>query len=91
MTRVDPSLDKPKPAHEFLSEQDKMIYEACTLLYYPLFEQPSYLDSIFVDDPETFKNTPIGLQVVGRTLEDEAVIGMTEIVDTALKAAYAKV
>lgn len=37
------------------------------------------------DDPATFKGTPIALQLVGRTLEDEAVIGMTEIVDAAIK------
>ncbi|KAH7931012.1 general amidase [Leucogyrophana mollusca] len=35
-------------------------------------------------DPETFKNAPVCLQLVGRTLEEEAVIGMTELVATAL-------
>jgi hypothetical protein len=39
------------------------------------------------DDPETFKNAPVCLQLVGRTLEEEAVIKMTEIVDAALAAA----
>jgi amidase len=39
------------------------------------------------DDPKRFENAPIGLQVVGRTLEEEAVIAMTEIVAGALKAA----
>ncbi|KAG1755245.1 general amidase [Suillus paluster] len=38
-------------------------------------------------DPEKFKNAPVGLQLVGRTLEEEAVIRMTEIVDAALAAA----
>ncbi|KAJ8595435.1 general amidase [Rhizopogon salebrosus TDB-379] len=38
-------------------------------------------------DPETFKNAPVCLQLVGRTLEEEAVIKMTEIVDAALAAA----
>jgi amidase len=38
-------------------------------------------------DPEKFKNAPICLQLVGRTLEEEAVIKMTEIVDAALAAA----
>ncbi|KAI0778159.1 general amidase [Trametes elegans] len=37
-------------------------------------------------DPETFKNAPIGLQLVGGTLEEEAVIAMTEVVDAALKS-----
>lgn len=39
------------------------------------------------DDPETFKNAPVCLQLVGRTLEEEAVVKMTEIVDAALAAA----
>ena len=37
------------------------------------------------DDPELFHGLPIGLQLVGRTLEEEAVIAMAEIVDRALK------
>ncbi|KAF9241344.1 amidase signature enzyme [Melanogaster broomeanus] len=40
-------------------------------------------------DPEVFKNAPVCLQLVGRTLEEEAVIAMTEIVDAALKAVKA--
>lgn len=37
-------------------------------------------------DPQAFDNAPVGLQLVGRTQEEEAVIAMTEIVDAALKA-----
>ncbi|KAG0704637.1 general amidase [Suillus ampliporus] len=37
-------------------------------------------------DPEKFRNAPVCLQLVGRTLEEEAVIKMTEIVDAALSA-----
>jgi Asp-tRNA(Asn)/Glu-tRNA(Gln) amidotransferase A subunit family amidase len=37
------------------------------------------------DDPAIFKGTPISLQLVGRTLEDEAVIRLAEIVDAAIK------
>jgi amidase len=39
----------------------------------------------YADTPELFPGTPVGLQLIGRTLEEEAVIGMTEIVDNALK------
>ncbi|KAG0695939.1 general amidase [Suillus ampliporus] len=42
---------------------------------------------IYEYDPEKFKNAPICLQLVGRTLEEEAVIKMTEIVDAALATA----
>ncbi|THV07615.1 general amidase [Dendrothele bispora CBS 962.96] len=37
-------------------------------------------------NPETYNNAPIAIQVVGRTLEEEAVIAMSEIVDNALKS-----
>jgi len=37
--------------------------------------------------PELFRDAPVCLQLVGRTLEEEGVIRMTEIVDAALKAA----
>ncbi|TFK85684.1 general amidase [Polyporus arcularius HHB13444] len=37
-------------------------------------------------DPELFHGLPIGLQLIGRTLEEEGVIAMTELVVEALKA-----
>jgi amidase len=33
-----------------------------------------------------FQNAPVAIQLVGQTLEDEAVIGMGEIVDAAVRA-----
>ncbi|KAH7915795.1 general amidase [Hygrophoropsis aurantiaca] len=64
VSTVDPVLDAKKPAHAFIDDYDRKIYE-------------SY-------DPETFKNAPVCVQLVGRTLEEEAVIGMTELVAAAL-------
>jgi len=55
-------------------------------LYCPLIRTHPCL---FVDDPETFKDAPICIQVIGKTLEEEAVIAMGEIVDLALKAKLA--
>jgi hypothetical protein len=48
------------------------------------FEKPP-ADVESTDTPELFPGTPVGLQLIGRTLEEEAVIGMTEVVDNALK------
>ncbi|KJA21303.1 hypothetical protein HYPSUDRAFT_165783 [Hypholoma sublateritium FD-334 SS-4] len=62
---VDPVLDVPKPAHDFLTGPDKVNYE--------------------IYAPADFKYAPIAIQVTGRTLEEEAVIAMGEIVDAALK------
>ena len=38
------------------------------------------------DDTELFQDSPIGIQVVGRTYEEEAVIGMAEIIVAALES-----
>jgi len=40
---------------------------------------------LYLDHFDTFRGCPVGLQLVGRTQEEEAVIAMTEIVDRALK------
>lgn len=42
------------------------------------------------DHPQLYANAPIGIQVVGRTLEEEAVLAMGEIVDAALKTYISK-
>ena len=39
-----------------------------------------------LDDPKKYENAPVSIQIVGRTQEDEAVIGLAEIVDAAIQA-----
>jgi len=41
-------------------------------------------------NPTTYENAPISIQVIGRTMEEEAVIAMSEIVDEALRVAKDK-
>jgi len=36
-------------------------------------------------NPATYENAPISIQVVARTMEEEAVIAMSEVVDEALR------
>lgn len=43
--------------------------------------------SSVLDDPQLFHGLPVGLQLIGRTLEEEGVLAMAEVVDAALKAA----
>ena len=52
--------------------------------------QLSMAETRVSDDPETFKNAPISIQVVGRTLEEEALVGISEVVDQALQAYKSK-
>lgn len=86
VTKVDPSLDVKKPAHHFLSEADEANYGLCKCLgFFHIYMPPT---TAYTDEPAVFQNAPVALQVVGRTLEDEAVIAMAEIVDLALKAKF---
>ena len=40
--------------------------------------------TLCVDDPKIFHGMPVGLQLVGKTLEEEAILAMTGIVVEAL-------
>ncbi|KAG8725405.1 hypothetical protein FRC09_000046 [Ceratobasidium sp. 395] len=42
-------------------------------------------DIYYMYKPEVYKDAPIGLQIVGQTLEEEAVLAMMEEVEDALK------
>ena len=84
VSKFDPLLDKKVERSTFLSEKDEFTYKTCGC-YATLQQTMTYFfDSL--DDPTLLTDAPVSLQLVGRTLEDEAVIGMTEIVDAALKA-----
>jgi len=83
VTTVDPVLDKVNPPHKFLSPEDEEAYKLCMWLF--LFAIRTFLTIGYVDKPETFKDAPVSVQLVGRTGEDEAVIAIGEIVDKALE------
>jgi len=48
-------------------------------------EQDAAFYQLYEDHLDMFSGCPVGLQLLGRTQEEEAVIRMTEIVDEALK------
>ncbi|KAI5824202.1 amidase [Schizophyllum commune Tattone D] len=37
------------------------------------------------DDPKTWENAPVGLQLIGRRLEEEKIVAMLKVVESALK------
>jgi hypothetical protein len=49
-----------------------------------------FLSYLFLDAPERHLNAPIAVQMAARTLEDEALLGMGEVVDGAIKKYLAK-
>lgn len=38
-----------------------------------------------LDDPELYKGLPVGIQIVGPTLQEEVVLGVGEVIEAALK------
>ncbi|KAH9944406.1 general amidase [Epithele typhae] len=52
------------------------------------FMSPTDEENYNLYHPDTFKNAPVSLQLMGQTLEEEAVLAMTEIVDNALKSKF---
>lgn len=86
MTTVDPLIDVKIERTEFKSHEDEHVYQWCMfsiLLRHSIWAR--LIDNNVVDDPALFKDAPVGLQLVGRTQEEEGVLGMTEVVDRALK------
>ena len=65
-----------------------MIYVSCSrsLYHFLSFFCLTCFSGSPTDDPEVSKGCPVGLQVVGQSQEEEAIIAIAEIVDRALKA-----
>lgn len=86
VTTVDPELDVPQPPHKFHNHEDEAIFNLCALAaFLTLGYSDLCIYGIVADSTDLFKGCPVGLQLIGRTLEEEAVIRMTYIVDETLK------
>ena len=83
VTFVDPKLDLPVAPHDFHNHDDEAFYKLCMLLC--IFSLSWIQPLCLTDHPDVFRGMPVGLQLIGRTLEEEAVIGMVELVDAAIK------
>ncbi|KAG1841805.1 general amidase [Suillus subalutaceus] len=82
-TAVWNALDYPAAIFPVTTVDSTLDRKAPPHAFYDEFDKDVYE----MYDPEKFKNAPVCLQLVGRTLEEEAVIRMTEIVDAAMPTA----
>lgn len=86
VTHVDSARDVPHEPHDFYNHEDEAIYRLCACgncCWLCLFADSPLLCTL--DNTDLFSGCPVGLQLIGRTLEEEAVLRMTYIVDEALK------
>ncbi len=85
VTNVDPKLDQPFAPHDFYNHEDEALFNMCKYLERIRRFLGTLITHGAIDRPELFKDAPVGLQIMGRPQEEEAVIAMTQIVDEALK------
>lgn len=83
VTRVSQKLDPKVAAHEFRNAEDRVIYDMCTGV---AVSESRALNDRPADTSKVFANAPVCVQIVGRTQEDEAVLGISKIVDTAVRS-----
>lgn len=50
--------------------------------YQPVNEQDQFIQDLY--DPELFAGAPVGLQIVGRRLQEEKVLAALELVEQAM-------
>ena len=82
---MDATIDVKAAPYAFHSSIDKTYYDMCMPRSYSCLRV--YIESVLrIDDPEIFHGMPVGLQLVGKTLEEEAVLAMTGIVVEALRS-----
>ena len=88
VTRVDQGLDVPRADYEPFGEFDQRVHDSCEWI--PGDKSSLCEDKLIrlVDEgPEKFWNVPVGLQIMGRRLEEEKVVGMLVEIEKAFKAA----
>lgn len=88
---VDKNQDRVPEDFSPLSDLDKEINDECELARMPdLDPDPACRQSVltlgFADNPSAVDGMPIGLQIVGRRLEEEKTLAMTGAILEALKA-----
>jgi amidase len=80
VTYVDKAKDLKVDRTQFLGVEDKANYETCKLIA----DTCSLLKIYTIDDPTMTHGAPVGLQLVARTQEEEALLKMMEIVEKEL-------
>ena len=85
VTKVDPTVDTKTTRESFWSEEDEVVHNMCKCRGWSTSSKRNAKDPL--DDPEAYKGLPVGIQLVGPTLQEEVVLGVGRVVDAALKLA----
>ena len=87
VTTADKNIDTFDAAYKPFSDLDKKVWESCAFPRIPrLWELDCILTEISnLDDADLYHGAPVAVQVVGRRLQEEKVIALTEIIASALR------
>jgi amidase len=83
VTTVDKSIDVVDVNYTPLNETDEKVWKSCKFL----LSSVKYVNDLadgFQDDPELYDGAHVAVQIVGRRLQEEKVLALTEILGDAL-------
>ncbi len=83
VTRADKSVDVFDKEYTALNDTDRENWKACSCLWN---EVSLELANRSADDPDTYDGAPVGLQIVGRGLQEERTLSIACIAYAALQA-----
>ena len=81
VTTVDKQIDVWDKSFTPVTEMDKTIHENC-MLSLPFWDYLRVL--MMLDDPEIYDGAHVSVQLVGRRLQEEKILALTEIIGDAL-------
>ena len=90
---ADKHIDVRDETYQPTGDLDKLVHETCKYIFMipNILAHPNYgnveksLTPITLDDPELFHGMPVGVQIVGRRLQEERVLALSEVVVDVLK------
>jgi amidase len=91
VTNVDKTVDKRVERYEAINERDEEIQGDCKLNFVfstlDMWWWVGMRANRVVDDPQIYDGAHVSLQIVGRKLEEEKMIGIAEEVEKILSSA----
>lgn len=80
VTHADKRVDVPQTGVESRGQKDREIQSQCEYALQQLKVNITYT----VDDAETYHGAPVGVQLVGRRLQEEKMLGLAEYISEGL-------
>ena len=85
VTFADRSLDFDIPDYEPMNLTDRTVWRTCKGLFSACATLANCTVLFIPDQKDLFDGAPVGLQVMGRRLQEEKVIGLMEVIYAALE------